>query len=237
MGRPLQDITLNIGVEDLDHQVAEAIETALVRETEVQDRAGRWHRMQIRPYTTADNRINGALLSLVDIDALKHNVSQAEWARDYATGIVEAVQVPLMVLDETLSVISTNRAFYQTYGGSAAETEKQSLFALSGGAWNVPELRAALGEMLARNTHLRGLELEHEFPQRGNRRMSLSARSVHSRTGVPMLLLAIEDITERAGAARSIPNRPRRKPSGRTARRTSSWPPCPTSCAPRCPPC
>ncbi|KFE63186.1 chemotaxis protein CheB [Hyalangium minutum] len=197
VGRPLKDITLNIDVPDLGSQVVEVIETATVREREVQDRAGHWYRMHLRPYKTTENRIDGAILSLVDIDALKSQVSQVEWARDYATGIVEAVQVPLMVLDADLRVLSANKAFYQAYKASAAETVTRSLFELSGGAWDVPELRASLGQMLAKNTLLEGLELEHVFPHVGRRRMALSARSVHSRTGMPMLLLAIEDITER----------------------------------------
>jgi two-component system CheB/CheR fusion protein len=198
VGRPLEDITLNINVADLGAQAAEVIETATVRELEVQDRTGHWYRMHLRPYKTTENRIDGAILSLVDIDALKHHVSQVEWARDYSTGIVEAVQVPLMVLDKGMCVLSANKAFYQAYGASAAETVSKSLFELSGGAWDVPELRTALGQMLEKNTLLQGLELEHVFPRLGKRRMSLSARSVHSRTGMPMLLLALEDITERA---------------------------------------
>ena len=52
-----------------------------MNETEVQDRDGRWYRMQIRPYTTIDNKIDGAILSLVDIDALKQLVAEAQNAR------------------------------------------------------------------------------------------------------------------------------------------------------------
>ena len=198
VGRPISDITLNISVADLDRQVAEVIDTALMREAEVQDRAGRWHRMQIRPYKTTEDKIEGAMVSLIDIDALKHHVREVEWARDYAASIVEAVQVPLLVLDKDLRVLSANGAFYQAFGASAAEIERKSFFELSGRAWDVPALRTSLGEMLARNTLLRGLEVEHAFAHLGSRRMSLSARPIHSRTGVPMLLVAIEDITERA---------------------------------------
>ena len=45
---------------------------------------GCWYRMQIRPYKTIDNMIDGATLSLVDIDALKHHVNEAERARGEA---------------------------------------------------------------------------------------------------------------------------------------------------------
>jgi chemotaxis methyl-accepting protein methylase/signal transduction histidine kinase/chemotaxis response regulator CheB len=81
VGRPLDDIRLNVDVPDLDEQIGEAIETNTMRESEVQDRSGRWYRLQIRPYKTTDNKIDGATLSLVDIDTLKHHVSAAEAAR------------------------------------------------------------------------------------------------------------------------------------------------------------
>ena len=38
-----------------------------VREMEVQDRNGKWYSMRIRPYKTTDNKIDGAVLVLVDI--------------------------------------------------------------------------------------------------------------------------------------------------------------------------
>ena len=51
-----------------------------MKEWEVQDRDGHWYRLQIRPYKATDNRIDGAILSLVDIDALKHLVERAQRA-------------------------------------------------------------------------------------------------------------------------------------------------------------
>ena len=116
---------------------------------------------------TIENRIDGAILSLVDIDALKHQVSAAEWARDYAKAIVEAVQVPLMVLDEDMRVLSANQAFYQAYGASVAETVAKSLFELNGGAWDMPGAAGLAGQMLARNTLLEGLGARARLPPRG----------------------------------------------------------------------
>ncbi len=197
VGRPIDDIKLNILMTDLDHKIAEAIGSDTTKEAEVQDREGHWHRMEIRPYKTADDRIEGAVLSFIDIDVLKRAVGVAEWARDYAAGIVEAVPVPLIVLDDDLRAISANEAFYQDFGVTAAETERKTFFELEGGAWNIQELRGSLEEVLAKNTRLQGLDLEGEFPSVGRRTMSLSARSVHSGTGLPMILLAIEDITDR----------------------------------------
>src|SRR4029079_14593927 len=81
LGRPVDDIKPNVEVPDLDRQVADVIDSMAMTESEVQDREGRWYRMQIRPYKTTDNRIDGTTLSLVDIDSLKHHVGEAEEAK------------------------------------------------------------------------------------------------------------------------------------------------------------
>ena len=84
VGRPFADLRPNIDVADLGRQIAEVIETVTVRESEVLDRDGHWHRLQIRPYKTTDNRIDGAVISLFDIDALKHHLTQVERANSDA---------------------------------------------------------------------------------------------------------------------------------------------------------
>ncbi|HEX7477204.1 MAG TPA: CheR family methyltransferase [Polyangiales bacterium] len=81
VGRPLDDIKLNVEVADLNQQISEVMETNTVKELEVQDRAGHWYRMQIRPYTTSEHAIDGVILSFVDIDALKQLVTEAQGAR------------------------------------------------------------------------------------------------------------------------------------------------------------
>ena len=49
------------------------------------------------PYRAPDNKIDGALLVMLDIDAVKH-------ARDYAEAIVETVRQPLVVLTKDLKI-------------------------------------------------------------------------------------------------------------------------------------
>jgi len=84
VGRPLEDMKSNLLLDDLDRRISEVIETNQVHESEVQDRGGCWYRMQLRPYKTVDNVIDGVTLSLVNIDALKHHVEEVERARHEA---------------------------------------------------------------------------------------------------------------------------------------------------------
>lgn len=102
LGRPVDDIKPNINVADMDGQIAAVIETMAMKESEVQDREGHWYRMQIRPYKTTDNRIDGAILSLVDIDALKHHVDQAQQGRVEAEGANQAKDLFLAILGHEL---------------------------------------------------------------------------------------------------------------------------------------
>jgi two-component system CheB/CheR fusion protein len=84
VGRSIHDIRLNIDVPDLEQQISDVLETTGRKESEVQDRTGRWFRMQIRPYTTVERSIEGVVISLVDVDNLKHLVAEAETARGQA---------------------------------------------------------------------------------------------------------------------------------------------------------
>jgi two-component system CheB/CheR fusion protein len=71
VGRPLSDIKSNLNYSDLEGLITEVIDTMGTKELEVQDHQGRWYSMRVRPYKTLDNKIDGAVLILVDIDDLK----------------------------------------------------------------------------------------------------------------------------------------------------------------------
>lgn len=51
--------------------ITDALDTLDLKELEVQDRNGRWYSLRIRPYKTMENKIEGAVLILIDIDQLK----------------------------------------------------------------------------------------------------------------------------------------------------------------------
>jgi two-component system CheB/CheR fusion protein len=81
IGRPLSDIRSSLDAPALDAHIRDVLETRAIRESEVQDRDGHWYRLQIRPYETTDQQIEGTILSLFDIDALKRSIAEAQRAR------------------------------------------------------------------------------------------------------------------------------------------------------------
>ena len=63
----------------------------------------------------------------------------------YAQNIVDTVREPLLILDTTLRVQSANRAFYQAFQVSPAETEGRLIYELGNGQWDIPDLRTSAG--------------------------------------------------------------------------------------------
>ncbi|MBI5546174.1 MAG: PAS domain-containing protein [Deltaproteobacteria bacterium] len=194
VGRPIDDLKLQLQVQDLPRRIQDVVDSMSPREWEVQDQQGRWFRMQIRPYRTIDNRLDGAVLSFFDVDALKRALGDAEGARDYARSIVETVSTALLVLDSGLRVISANEAYFDKFGPEKA-AEGRSVFELEDGAWGAPAVRRALAEVLEKRTRFSALELTTELPRLGRGVFSLTGRPVLWGGGAPMVLLAIDDVT------------------------------------------
>lgn len=88
VGRPISDIKSNfstIGIElDLARMVSEVIEKEDSQLTEIQDRDGHWYRLQIRPYRTLEDAIDGAVIAFIDIDLLKQSLKEVREARSEA---------------------------------------------------------------------------------------------------------------------------------------------------------
>ena len=196
-GRPLSDIRTNLNLPDLEGLIAEVLETLIVKELEVQTQAGHWYNLLIRPYRTTENRIDGVVLVLMDIDGLKRGAVALEESRNYAEAIVETVPLPLIVLDAELRVNSANQSFYQTFQVAPPETQKTLLFDLGNGQWNLPDLRSRLENVFVNNTLLQNFQITHSFDQIGQKTMLLNACKILHLDDTEMLLLAIEDITER----------------------------------------
>jgi two-component system CheB/CheR fusion protein len=198
VGRPISDIRVNLDIPDFEALTLSVVNTLEAQTREVQDSAGRWYELRIRPYRTADNLIDGAVIVLVDIDQIKRTLAQLELSRLYAERIVETVREPLLVLNAAQQVITANQAFYEIFQVSHEETEGRSLFDLGNGQWNIPEFRSALNELLSNGTkQIQDIEIAHDFEQIGHKVMLLNARKIEQSTEGEMILLAIEDITER----------------------------------------
>jgi len=197
IGRPFSDIRSALDVSDLEQMILEVIDTLNSKEQAVQSLSGYWYNLRIHPYRTTENVIDGVVILLLDIDALKRSAKTLESARNYAEAIVEAVQTPLVALNAGLQVKKANQSFYETFPVSSSETTDISLFELGNGQWNIPKLRQILEDILGNDVQLINFELDHQFEQLGPKTLLLNACKVQPEETLSMILLSIEDITDR----------------------------------------
>ena len=198
IGRPIRDMQGTLSQPDLEAALTEVTERLILVEREVCDRDGHWYSLRMRPYKTLDNRIDGAVMTLLDIDRLKRSLDEARKTKEYAKAIVETMREPFLVLDAGMHVLTANPAFYSTFDVKQEQTLGRALYALGNGQWNIPRLRQILEEILPLNTHLQDFVMEHDFHSIGHRRMLLNARRISSdELGSPYILLSIQDITNK----------------------------------------
>jgi signal transduction histidine kinase len=152
------------------------------------------------PISTAPAHVAGESHPLDE--PIAQQLAVVQQARQFAERIVETVRHPLLILDANLCVRSANRAFYQLFQVTPAETERASFYDLGSGEWDSPELRAWLGAALTQHSVLEDFAVAQTFPQIGRKQLLLHARPIEQPLDhTPTILLAIEDITERMQAA------------------------------------
>ena len=121
-------------------------------------------------------------------------------SNEFAESVINTVREPLISLDQDLRVVTVNRSFYDFFHVKPEETVGQLIYDLGNKQWDIPKLRELLEDILPEKTSFDNYEVEHDFATIGRRTMLLNARQIERGRGKKrIILLAIEDITERKG--------------------------------------
>jgi two-component system CheB/CheR fusion protein len=163
VGRSIGDIKPRIKLPDLEHLVAEVVESITVKELEVQDREGRWYSMRVRPYKTRDNKIDGAVIALVDIDMAKRGQMQWQNINVLAQHLVTMIQQPTLILDNALKAFVCNETFLKRFGMTRASSHDKLIDHLDG----FKPLREPLEQLLAGEQQTADFQLPVQEKQPG----------------------------------------------------------------------
>ncbi|MFW6150680.1 MAG: PAS domain S-box protein [Chloroflexota bacterium] len=149
------------------------------------------------PLQNEDGSVSRVIV-LRDVTELKQAGEALEEALDLAQSVVDGVNEGLLVLDQELRVVSANSSFYRMFGIEPEAAVGMRFEHLGRGAWDRAALSRTLQELVGGPAEVVGSEVEREFEEGDRRVLRLSGQRLATRKeGAQLLLLALEDITER----------------------------------------
>ena len=133
IGRPLSDITNLLDYHDLTEDAGLVLEKLQTVEREVRTRNARAFQMRIVPYRTGDDRINGVVLTFVDITERKHaQIAVDEELKGTTTlhklsqRVVTEDDIQIIfedILDSAIRLANADAGTVQLYDGVSQELE------------------------------------------------------------------------------------------------------------------
>jgi PAS domain S-box-containing protein len=208
LGLTAADVGSSIGhalarVKDLDRICARVIADGAPHRIESRD-GDRCFLVRIAPSSGNDRQISGAALAFTNVTAFRASIDQAIYEREYTKAILNTVIDPLVVLDAKLQIQTANHAFYALFGVSRDETNGVSIRKLGDRDWQTSEAWKSIEQNLARSDdgEFHAVEIDCEFPTIGSRTVVLNARRL-TRDGNVLLLLTLQDVTEKQRAERT----------------------------------
>ena len=202
IGRPIGNIRMQLSVEDIEPLLKHVLETLSTHESEVQDREGKWHLLRIRPYRTSDNKIEGLVMVLVDIDQLRSSQQMLIEARDFSLSVVESVPVPVVVLSRDCTIRTVNSAFRELVQMRTSELTGRSFPDLAQLLWGFSVVGHRLQELGEAEAGA-GFTVEYDSPT-PERRILLMRGLALATEGDRVMLLVMEDITLRRRAEQTM---------------------------------
>jgi two-component system, chemotaxis family, CheB/CheR fusion protein len=137
LDRSIGHINPNIDCPNLEQLIIDCMDAVTPFERDVQDRQGRWYSLRIRPYKSLENKIDGAVLALFDVDLLKRSERQAQLALEFADAVIAGVSHPVAVLGTDGKVRQINTPFASLLGVAPEKLHGRALADLGGPAWRL----------------------------------------------------------------------------------------------------
>ncbi|MBA3283428.1 MAG: PAS domain-containing protein, partial [Nitrosopumilus sp.] len=126
---------------------------------------------------------------------------QLNASRYYAQSIVTTIREPLIVLDKAFHIKTANASFYKKFNAEEQDTEGKLFYEIQNHQWDDNGIRSLLEKILPKHERVTDFEILLKFPSIGERTMLLNAQQIDSEQ---LILLAIEDITERKSEEQKI---------------------------------
>ena len=128
VGRPLLDLRHRLNYPELAQDAVAAFETLKVIEREVGTDEGEWFISRLLPYRTLDDRIDGAVLTLIDITTRRQAEESARRNEEaLKLAALTTNDYAIIVIDEDGVIVSWNKGARNVFGYNEAEVLGRSV--------------------------------------------------------------------------------------------------------------
>jgi two-component system, chemotaxis family, CheB/CheR fusion protein len=196
-GRPILDFAHRLEYETLVDDAQAVLAKLISIRHEIRSRDDRWYDVRLRPYRTVDDKIDGVVLTFVDMTDRRHAedaLRVSERRLRQLTQLVELSRDPIFIWDFKGTIIDWNRGSEELYGYSRDEAvgkKKDTLLGTIVPGGSFAELRLKLLDEGNWNG-----ELKHKT--KDGRELTIESRIIlETIDGQQLALESTRDITER----------------------------------------
>lgn len=193
IGRPLEHLKTNIECPQLHEWIRTVIDSETPYNCEIQDMSGQWFALRIWPYSGMNERIEGAVIALVDINVAKNRELRRADELEALAEVFEAVDFGMAALDGQLNVQTANGLFCRMSNVTLNDALGKSLIELGAGRWNVAGLPASLEKLWSEGGVFDGFEVEYTTAGGGRKKIAISARRIESNSRPQRLLVTFTE--------------------------------------------
>jgi two-component system CheB/CheR fusion protein len=191
VGRSLNDIRCMAEGDDLLVAAQQVLDSLIPYEREMSIGNDEWILARIQPYRTLDNVIDGVVLTFTNITSRVKAIA-TEDALILAEGIVNTIREPFVVLDGNLNIVFASRTFYRIFKTTQEEAIECSIYTIGDKQWDTTALHELFDNILEIDKPLDNYEIYYNFPIIGKRLLTMNARRIVGKVGIPkMILLSI----------------------------------------------
>jgi two-component system CheB/CheR fusion protein len=116
-GRPLADLTHRLGYDELHADAQRVLDQLVPVEREVEDDEGRWYLTRVLPYRSADDRIEGVVITFVDITTRRAATDALHRSEErYRLLVDSATEYAILMLDTDGRIVSWNPGAERIFG-------------------------------------------------------------------------------------------------------------------------
>jgi two-component system CheB/CheR fusion protein len=123
-GRPITDFAHQLEYDDLIKDARAVLSDLAPVRKEIRSRLGRWYDMRMRPYRTVDDKIDGVVITFVDVSdrrQVEEALRESERQQRQQKRLVELSRDPIFIWDFDGGIVEWNRGCEELYGFTREE--------------------------------------------------------------------------------------------------------------------